>query len=199
MIMKALIYSPYWNSFGGGERFVASVASYLEDVGFKVKILSADVDLISKIEKRFGIKLTNSVVINKGLELFGRRGGLIRKLVYYRPYDLAIFVSDGSVPMMLAKNNILLMQAPFKINKGVSFVNGIKMRFIDSVICYTNYTKKLIDTSYGVKSKVVYPPVTGVVGKKRKRKVILSVGRFDNLMHDKRQDVLISAFKKIPF
>ena len=52
-----------------------------------------------------------------------------------RLYDLLFVVSDGSVPMMLAKKNILHFQVPFKNIDGKSLLNQIKLKKIHCVVC----------------------------------------------------------------
>ena len=43
---------------------------------------------------------------------------------------------------------------------------------------------------------MLYPPVT-LIQPDKKENIILSVGRFDNILHSKRQDILIEAFRKL--
>ena len=62
------------------------------------------------------------------------------------------------------------------------------------------FTKKYIDKEFNQQSEVVYPPLgKGFLDLKpiKKENIILSVGRFDQILNAKRQDVLIKAFKKM--
>jgi len=66
-------------------------------------------------------------------------------------------------------------------------------------VANSHFTKGYIDKSYGVDSKVIYPPVDiNSIKKETKKKLILSVGRFSpNQLHPKKQEVLIEVFKEV--
>jgi glycosyltransferase involved in cell wall biosynthesis len=110
--------------------------------------------------------------------------------------DLFFWVSDGSVPLMFSKNNILHFQIPFHEVNGKSLSNKLKLKFIHHIVCNSEFTKGFIDKEYGVKSKVIYPPIdTSSFKSEKKENIILTVGRFSKLLQAKRQDLLIEAFK----
>lgn len=182
--MRAAIYNPYWQTLGGGERYTASVAKVLSSQGYNVDIQSEDDRLLENLEKRFDIKLSNTQLvsdINRG-----------------RDYDVCFWVSDGSVPLLYSRKNILHFQVPFIFRKSGDLINRMKFLRINRVVCNSEFTKGFIDKSFGVKSDVIYPPVDISSFKpKKKEKYILYVGRFSRLTQAKRQDVLISAFKKL--
>lgn len=182
--MRAAIYNPYWQTLGGGERYTASVAKVLSTHGYNVDIQSDNNQLLESLEKRFDIKLLNTQVvpdINRG-----------------RDYDICFWMSDGSVPLLYSRKNILHFQIPFITRKSGDLINRMKFLRINRVVCNSEFTKSFIDKSYGVKSDVLYPPVDITSFKpKKKEKYILYVGRFSRLTQAKRQDILISAFKKL--
>lgn len=182
--MRAAIYNPYWDTLGGGERYTISVADVLSRHGYKVDIAWRDATLIKQIETRFGMKTKDLRVvpdINKG-----------------RDYDVCFWVSDGSVPLLYARKNILHFQIPFRHNQVGNLMNRMKFFRINKVICNSNFTKSFIDRSFGINSDVLYPPVDVSSFKpKKKEKIILYVGRFSELTQAKRQDVLIESFKKL--
>jgi glycosyltransferase involved in cell wall biosynthesis len=121
-----------------------------------------------------------------------------QKYKILKNYDLIFYLSDGSVPFLFAKKNILHFQVPFHGVGGKSFLNRIKLKMINAVVCNSYFTKKFIDKEYGVKSVVVYPPVSVEEFKPgRKENIILSVARFTDRLHNKRQDVLVEVFKKM--
>ena len=71
----------------------------------------------------------------------------------------------------------------------------MKFKFIDQIVCNSRFTKKFIDQEFGVNSVVLYPPVdVEKFQPKQKENIILAVGRFEETMQAKRQDVLIRAF-----
>jgi glycosyltransferase involved in cell wall biosynthesis len=113
-------------------------------------------------------------------------------------YDVCFWVSDGSVPTLKSRRNILHFQVPFHNVNGKSLMNKMKFFRINNIICNSLFTKKIIDSEYGVNSTVVYPPVdTSSIKPKRKENIILFVGRFSALLQSKNQDVLVDSFKKM--
>lgn len=182
--MRAAIYNPYFDTLGGGERYTISVAKVLADSDYTVDVEWKDVGIKEKLENRFGLALDGINIVNS----ISKGDG----------YDLCFWVSDGSIPMLRARNNILHFQVPFHGVSGKSLMNRMKMIRINKVVCNSLFTKKIIDKEYGVDSIVVYPPVdTDSIKPKHKENLILYVGRFSQILQSKHQDILIKAFKKM--
>jgi glycosyltransferase involved in cell wall biosynthesis len=139
--------------------------------------------IIEKLENRFGVKLPGTKVvasINRGED-----------------YDACFWVSDGSIPTLKSRNNILHFQVPFHDLGSRTLINKMKLFRIKHVVSNSQFTKSFIDKEYGVNSKVIYPPVSVNDFKpKRKQNIACYVGRFSKLTQHKRQDVLIEVFKK---
>lgn len=181
--MKAAIYNPYLDTLGGGERYTMGVARALVAKDYRVDVEWKDTSIKEKLEKRFGIDLSNVNFI----ENINRGDG----------YDVCFWVSDGSIPILRARKNFLHFQFPFKDVNGKTLLNKMKFFRINKIICNSYFTKSFIDKEYGVKSIVIYPPVdVKEFRPRRKEDLIFSVGRFSQLEQAKRQDVLIKAFKK---
>jgi glycosyltransferase involved in cell wall biosynthesis len=180
--MKAAIFNPYWDTLGGGERYTMGVVQALLEQGYKVDIEWKEQNLLKKIEGRFGIQ-TEGVNI---LDSVNRGDG----------YDICFWISDGSIPLLRSRNNILHFQVPFTKVNGKTVMNKMKFLRIKHVVCNSQFTKNIIDKEYGINSEVLYPPV-GVekIKSKRKENVILYVGRFSKLLQTKRQDILVNNFK----
>lgn len=142
---RSAVYSPYLDTLGGGERYLMGVVRTLFKLGYKVDIKWHDKDIISKLEKRFGINLSGLKVVEDINRGFG--------------YDFCFWLSDGSVPFLFAKKNFIHFQVPFRNVNGKSFSNRLKFINIDKVIVNSFFTKKVIDKEFGVESLVVYPPV----------------------------------------
>ncbi len=182
--MKAAIYNPYLDTLGGGERYTLAVAAALAKNGYQVDIEWKQKSIKEKLEKRFGLDLETINFI----EDIKRGDG----------YDVCFWVSDGSIPTMKARKNLLHFQVPFHDVNGNTLLNKMKLFRIKKIICNSMFTKRFIDKEYGVESIVIYPPVSiEKIKPKRKEKIILSVGRFSQLLQSKRQDLLIRAFKKM--
>jgi hypothetical protein len=97
--MKAAIYNPYLDTLGGGERYTLSFANVLAKSGYTVDLEWKDPEIINKLEARFGMDLGNINIISDVKKGEG--------------YDLCFWVSDGSIPLMHARRNILHFQVPF--------------------------------------------------------------------------------------
>lgn len=191
---KAGIYDPYLDILGGGERYTMTVAECLVKHGWHVDIFWGDKSIRTRVVKRFGLKLDR---VNFVPNIFPS-SNLLKKLGKSRIYDLIFYLSDGSIPFLSAKKNILHFQVPFHDVGGKKTLNKVKLKKINEVVCNSRFTKKFIDQEYGVRSKVIYPPVSIVEFKPTKKaNVILCVGRFTDLLHTKRQDILVDGFKQM--
>lgn len=189
--MKAGIFDPYLDTLGGGEKYCLTLAEFLLKSGWEVDLFWERENLRQKIEERWGVNIdrVNFVSIQKNL---------LKKMITQRKYDLLFWLSDGSVPFMFAKKNILHFQVPFKKVSGKTLVNRIKLKNIFKIVCNSQFTKRIIDERYDVRSEVIYPPVEiGELTFRKEQKLIINVGRFSRLLQEKRQDLLIGAFKKL--
>lgn len=152
----------------------------------------------AKAKSRFGFDL--STVAFKP-SFFHSDIGLLKRRKLSREYDLIIYLSDGSIPV-LGCPLIIHFQSPMPWVKGATLKNRIKMLRVKDVICNSAFTKSYIDKYFAVSSKVLYPPVS--VEQKyvesKKEKVILNVGRF-GINHSgssyKKQDILADAFMRM--
>lgn len=180
--MRAAIYSPYLDTLGGGERYLMGVARVLVNLGYKVDLEWKNKGILSKLESRFGLDLSGVNVVESVKRGWG--------------YDFCFWLSDGSVPFLLAKKNFIHFQVPFKGVGGSSFLSKAKFSRIDKIVVNSLFTKKIIDEEYKVNSVVVYPPVDveSFNSDSSKDKIILSVGRFSQLKQSKNQHILVEAF-----
>jgi glycosyltransferase involved in cell wall biosynthesis len=133
--------------------------------------------------------------------LLQRIKNYIKKIKILSQYDFIFYLSDGSVPFLFSKKNFLHIQVPFilKENFKDKILNFIKVKFIHQVICNSQFTSKFLNDFPKNKLNVLYPPVDveNFYASDNKENIILSVGRFDNILNAKKQDILIEAFKKI--
>lgn len=189
--MRVGFYSPYLDTFGGGERYILTLASHLAKKE-QVDIFWDDTSIRAPISKYLKIDLRNTNFVDN---IF-KTGGF-KKYLATKKYDCLFVLSDGSVPTTLAKKNVLHFQVPFKIQPSLS--TKFKLKKYQHVTVNSRFTKKFIDESFHVNSKVIYPPVDiKALGASKKEKLILSVGRFgNNQLHPKKQEVLIEVFKEV--
>ncbi len=124
-----------------------------------------------------------------------------KKFYQSSQYDLIFYLGDGSVPFLFGKKNYLHIQVPFvsKQNLSTKFNHLLKSKFLTNIICNSQFTAKFQSQPLKNKTLILYPPVD--VEKfspdKHKENIILSVGRFDNILNAKKQDVLIDAFRQL--
>lgn len=190
--MKVGIFNPYFETFGGGERYVLSVAEYFLNRGDAVDIYWREDSQKAKVKEKFAIDVAGANFLP---DIFFGGKNLLSKLLVTSSYDLFFFLSDGSVPSTLARNNILHFQTPFHYHDQHSLWNRIKLSRFRDVICNSEFTKRFVDETYGVDSLVVYPPVDVAKFRAgRKEDLIVSVGHFYGAVRPKRQDLLIDAF-----
>lgn len=173
-----------------------SVASILESLGHQIYFAWDNAAEITHLATMLGIDLKNPKLDQSIKELYMGHRPLAMYLAT-RPYDLVVYLSDGSIPLLGGRRNLLHMQVPFHGVGGKSWQNRLKKRFIHAIIVNSEFTKKVIDQEYGVSSTVLYPPVPSFASVGKKDPLILSVGRFEPSLNIKHQDVLIEAFKLI--
>jgi glycosyltransferase involved in cell wall biosynthesis len=182
--MRAAIYNPYLDTLGGGERYTSVFAEVLVKNGYAVDIQWKDPEIKEVLANRFGVSL-------KGVNF-------VKDIKRGDGYDLCFWVSDGSIPLLHSRKNILHFQVPFHDVAGKSLLNRMKLFRINKIVCNSFFTKRIIDKEYGVESVVIYPPVDTLgIKPKRKENLILFVGRFSQILQNKGQGILIEAFKKI--
>jgi glycosyltransferase involved in cell wall biosynthesis len=227
MIKRAAIYDPYLDTLGGGERYCLTVAEILLKHGYKVDIFwSGNQDLIKKAKQRFsldleGLKIVDDIfqikpkqidffeeeqnllkVINRSLDpqkIHKKINKFIRKIKTTNKYKVLFYVGDGSIPILLGKQNLLHVQVPF-LNQKTTLANLVtksKLLLFSKIICNSKFTSNFYQDNFPSKITVLYPPVDveKFNSSKNKENIILSVGRFDNVLNAKKQDVLIDAFK----
>lgn len=194
---KALIFDPYLDTLGGGERYSLTFALGLIENGYSVEIAWKDHETLTAAEDRFGLDLSKIKINKKAYTLCTEKTSLLRKFLFMIRFGLIFWVSDGSLPFLFSKNNLVHFQIPFKTIGGNSFVNKIKTLFVHKFVYNSRFTAAVHETHFSKnKSFVLYPPVdVESFQRGSKEDVILSVARFDSPSHPKRQDILIDAFK----
>ena len=180
--MRAAIHNPYLDTLGGGERYTMAFAATLVALGYQVDVEWKDISIGKKLEERFGIRLEGINIVPD----IKRGDG----------YDVCFWLSDGSIPALRARKNFLHFQHPFKGVNGGTLINRMKLFRVNKILCNSSFTKRFIDEEYRVNSTVLYPAVGVEKIKPRKKKnIILFVGRFSQLEQAKNQHVLVSVFR----
>lgn len=199
--MKIGIYTPYLDSFGGGERYMLTIAEILStrysvDLLLDQHHLDINVEtMIPDLSARFNLDLSkinlNPVPMGKGLNT-------LKRLLFFRNYDLLIALTDGSIFYSTAKRSLLHFQVPFKNSSVNNLWGKIKLSSWELAICNSKFTEKYIAKSWSVKTKILYPPVeTEKIKPLRKEKWIISVGRFVSFSKSKKHEVMLQAFAEL--
>lgn len=190
--MKFGFYSPYLDIFGGGERYMLTLASGLAQ-NHLVDIFWDEPSVKSQLSRFLKIDLTKTRFVQN---IFKKN--FVQKSFSTLGYNLIFIISDGSVPLTLAAKSILHFQVPFKFPLP-DLKTRFKLKRYTHIICNSNFTKEVIDKSFDVSSKVIYPPVdVKSIKSALKENLILSVGRFSaRQLHPKKQEVLIEVFKEV--
>lgn len=199
--MKIGIYTPYLDSFGGGERYMLTIAEILS-IHYPIDLLldqhHLDINagmMISDLSERFNLDLSK---ISLNYVPMGRGLNTLKRLMFFRNYDLLIALTDGSIFYSTAKKSLLHFQVPFKNSSANNLWGKIKLSSWELAICNSKFTEKHIEKSWPVKTKVLYPPVEiEKIKPLKKEKWIISVGRFVSFSKSKKYEVMIQAFAEL--
>jgi glycosyltransferase involved in cell wall biosynthesis len=196
---KALIFDPYLDTLGGGERYILTVAKVLTKSGYKVSLAWPSQEILESATFRFGLDLKNITADLGAFELFKSSGKILKKIEVTKKYDLVFFLSDGSIPFLFGKKNILHFQVPFKEIINPRNLNIVKFKLINKFVYNSRFTQNVLERNLPKKGVVIYPPIDtdGFKPAKKKENMILAVGRFDSPSHAKRQDILIEGFREL--
>lgn len=199
--MKVAVYSPYLDTFGGGERYMLTLAEVLSsqnDVELLIgtHLASKDFDGLKKrLEKQLNLDLSK---VNMVPAPIGQGANFLSRLLFFRQYDVFFFLSDGSIFYSTAKYNILHIQTPLKNDDLKSWWNRIKLSSWGLIIYNSKFTKDNVSKFWPVKSQVIYPPVdTSVIKPSKKENYIITVGRFFGYLKEKKHQFLIEVFAQL--
>lgn len=199
--MKIAIYSPYLDSFGGGERYILTIAEVLakgNDVDLLLDQHHLELDpetLISELGKRLNLNLEK---VNLTDVPMGRGINFFKRLIFFRKYDILIYLTDGSLFYSTAKHSLVHFQVPFKNTAAKSLWGRLKLSSWQLAICNSLFTKNTIAKEWPIKCQVLYPPVDiEKIKPLDKKKQILSVGRFTSFSKSKKHEEMIKAFSEM--
>lgn len=200
--MKAAIYSPYLDTLGGGERYMMTIAEVLNKAGLEVNVLldnhlySFGKDILQKdLADRFKLNL-NAVQFIKAP--VGEGSSFFQRLFFLKNFDLLFFLTDGSIFIPTAKRNFIHIQSPLAGQPAESIWGRFKLKFWNSIIFNSEFTKRFSEKSWQLSSSIIYPPVdTDKIKPLKKENYILSVGRFFGYLKDKKHEVMIDTFRKL--
>lgn len=194
--MKIGIFDPYLDTLGGGEKYILDIASCLSKEN-SVFLFWNDSNILDKAKERFGVDCS-AIKLKQNIFSPNASPFPLKKLLESAKYDLIIYVSDGSLPFLLSKKNILLFQFPVNWVRGKNLIARLKFKKVDKIICYSYFVKRFLDRTFPKESIVLSPAIDlAKIKKGSKENIILSVGRFTKALNTKKQDFLIECFKKM--
>lgn len=196
--MHIAIYTPYLDTFGGGERYLLTVAEILSQenevdllIDTHLKSLNPE-KLKTDLSKRLNLDLSKVKLVDAPL---GKGASLQKRIPFLSKYDFLFFITDGSLFYSTAKKSVLHIQTPLKNKSLQNLKNRIYLSSWNLIIYNSKFTKKNVEKSWPKKSIVIYPPVdTSSIKSLKKEKNILSVGRFFGFLKEKKHEVMIKAF-----
>lgn len=196
--MRIGIFDPYLDDLGGGEKYMMSIAECLSNEHY-VSVFWDNKEDVRELSRRFSLDLSKVNFIDN---IFSPKVNLLKRLLVTKKFDALIILSDGSIPLTLAKKTFIHLQQPIPMLK-INLKTRFKINRVSDFFCNSYYSKSYIDKSLGVNSLVLYPSVEVKAKKINKENIILNVGRFrirDNMTginNYKKQDIMIGVFKKM--
>lgn len=191
--MKIGLYSPYLRTLGGGEKYLFNIAECLSNQN-SITVFWNDASILDRAKKQFHLELSR---VDVQPDVFLPHVALWRKMMKTRQFDAFFYMSDGSIPVLFSKNNILLFQFPVGWVESGNIVNQMKLKNMKSVVCNSQFVKHFIDMKFNIDSKVISPSVDIPLIEKKKENLILTVGRFTQAMNHKKQDRMIRLFQTL--
>lgn len=200
--MKAAIYSPYLDTLGGGEKYMMNIAQILSEKGFQIDVILDEhlnniggSHLKSALSERFDLNLESASFIKGPM---GKGSDSLSRALFLKKYDILFYLTDGSIFYPTSKKNILHIQSPLIGQPAKSLWGKIKLKRWDMIIYNSKFTKENSLNNWPLKSEIIYPPVdTDKIKPLKKKKYILSVGRFFGFLKDKKHEILIKSFEDI--
>lgn len=199
--MRVAIYSPFLDTFGGGEKYISNIAEILSDTAevdllFDNHLFSMGADgLKNSLAERFNLNLSKVNVVHAPV---GKGSNILKRAGILKKYDLLFYLTDGSIFYPTAKRNILHIQSPMIGQPAKSSWGKLKLKGWDLIIYNSNFTKENCERFWPKKSEVIYPPCdVEKIKPLKKKNYILSVGRFFGYLKDKKHELMIKAFKEL--
>ena len=194
--MRIGIYDPYLDDLGGGEKYMMTIAQCLAK-HHDVSIFWDNKQDLDHLLKRFTLNL-QGVTLRKNI--FASQISFWERFLETRKYDAIIFLSDGSIPLTLSKKLFLHLQQPLSQIVLSSWKGKLKRLRIRGVFYNSAFTKSFNDKLLsGVRSSILYPPVSIHDEKIKKENIILHVGRFRvknvGVEDYKKQNMMVASFK----
>ena len=197
MRKRAVLFSPFLMTPGGGERFLLTIASILSE-DHEVSIVSPfpySQLRMADLARVLALDLTRCRIVTQAMFLTAPAP------------DVMIVLSNHVMPPIAARgaNCVMICQFPFPLEeKDALRISEEDFGPYRAVIAYSDYARSHVVAALSAYQmpawpiEIVYPPVPHYEGDPaRKQPIILSVGRFFFGGHSKRHDLMIDAFRDL--
>lgn len=193
---RAVVYTPYELTPGGGERFLLTLAMTLSEL--------YDVTVVTPW--RYSRLRLRNLGCEFNLDLSRLDVMIETEFAKADAPDLMVTLGNHIIPTAPArgKTNVYICQFPYPLGRPVAPADRETYAGYQKIIVYSHYTRAHIFANLSAYQlpdrpvEVLYPPVPLIQGEvPAKKRMILTVGRFFVGGHSKRHDVLIDVFKKI--
>ncbi len=213
------LYNPYLATLGGGERHILSILQVIaETFDAEVRIYWPE-DLSDQIAQKLDLRFPTKPLFSS--VPFHTKTGAYERMKALSELDLLLYVTDGSYFFSAATKTAIFCMVPNPDLYRMSLINRLKTQ---SNLFITNsyYTHDWL-TRWKIDNTVLYPYVSDaffgtslvkngtsssdhhgqdtaqktVQRPQKKRPVILTVGRFFQGLHAKRQDLAIETFQQL--
>ena len=194
---RAVLFSPFVMTPGGGERFLLTIASILSESHHVSIVTPYQYSQLRMVDlaRVLALDLTHCQFVTQAAFLEAPAP------------DVMITLSNCVVPPIAARggNCVMICQFPFPPGE----LDALRLRDEDlgpyrTVITYSDYARSHVVNALSAHQmpswpiRIVHPPVPQYAGDPaRKRPIILSVGRFFAGGHSKRHDLMIDAFRAL--
>ena len=190
-----VIYTPYDLVFGGGEKYILSVAHAYSTSGFRTVLAT---------RARYSRVRLMALGLDFGLDLGLVELSTLDEVQF--PVDIFVTMGNEVYPPVepIGKVNIHHCQFPFP-PESQTIEQVSRLNKLDYVVVNSEYTKgHYLQAAQSVgfnnlKVVVISPPISDlpVTEKEKNQNLILSVGRFFVHGHSKNQHMLITAFRDL--
>lgn len=189
---KIGIYSPYLEVFGGGERYIFSLASLLSS--HNEVFIFADKAITDKTKNLLNIDLNRVHFLP--ISQFCAQN-FLSKYIFLNKFDIFFYMTDGSLFFSATRKNFLVIQSPAHI-PSADFLN--KLKLVNwRILCYSQFMHKIIYKKIGKKADILSPCIAEDKIKStqtKKENIILTVGRFFLYPHSKKHEIMLKFFIK---
>lgn len=188
-----LLYDPYLDTLGGGERYIFGLASAWRDIG-RVTVAGGAVPEPGRLR---------AMGFPGDLEVVGMKDWQFA--VRSRRYDVTVSMVNELPGWSGAARALLVVQFPFPFWLGRHPVRrtvrrALRTQLLAQYEClvYSHFVREWLERRWSAPSTVLFPPVRlRRYVPTAKRRTILAVGRFFVGDHSKRQDTIIEVFAKV--